>query len=112
MVSKSRESAYQSAAFSIAPGPSVSNRIDPATKSIRQPRYVDRISGSYSTCSRTTRNKVLYLRYRSSGKEVGNQGPVVLRSQGIRLGKEGFICVEGTIKIIVLVPFVLRMLYL
>ena len=57
-------------------------------------------------------NKALYLRNRSSGKQIGNQRPVVLRFKVIRLRKERFIHIEGPVIFAVFVPFVLRIVYL
>jgi len=57
-------------------------------------------------------NKVLYLRNRSSGKQIGNQRPVVLRFKVVRLRKEGFVHIEGPVIFAVFVPFVLRIVYL
>ncbi len=57
-------------------------------------------------------NKVLYLRNRSSGKEIGNQRPVVLRFKIVRLREEGFVRIEGPVIFIILVPSVLRIVYL
>jgi len=52
-------------------------------------------------------DKVLYLRNRFSGEHLGDETPAVLRFEVFSLRKERFVCVEGTIKIIILVPFVL-----
>jgi hypothetical protein len=57
-------------------------------------------------------NKALYLGNRSSGKQIGNQRPVVLRFKIIRLRKEGFVQIEGPVIFIIFVPFVLRIVYL
>jgi hypothetical protein len=57
-------------------------------------------------------NKALYLRNRTSGKQIGNQRPVVLRFKVVRLRKEGFIHIEGPVIFMVFVPFVLRIVYL
>ena len=57
-------------------------------------------------------NEVLYLRNRSSGKEIGNQRLVVLRFKVVRLREEGFVHTEGPVIFIILVPSVLQIIYL
>jgi len=54
---------------------------------------------------------VLYLRNRCSGKHVGDERPTVLRFEVFPLREKGFVRIEGTIKIVVLVPFVLWTVY-
>ena len=56
-------------------------------------------------------DKVLYLRNRSSGEHPGNKSPAVLRFEVFSLRQGRFVRVEGTIKTIMLVPFVLWIVY-
>ena len=56
-------------------------------------------------------DKVLYFRNCTSGKHIGHERPAVLRVVVFRLREKGFVCTEATIKFIILVPFVLRIVY-
>jgi hypothetical protein len=55
---------------------------------------------------------VLYLRDGLLRKHIRDESPAVLRFKVIGLRKERLLHVEGTVKLVVLVPFVLRVVYL
>ena len=56
-------------------------------------------------------DNVLYLGNCSSGKQIGDKRPALLRFDVFCLREKGFVCNEATIKFIILVPFVLRTVY-
>jgi hypothetical protein len=56
-------------------------------------------------------DKVLHLKNCSFRKHIGDERPAVLRFEVFRLREKGFVCIEATIKFIILVPFVLRIVY-
>ena len=56
-------------------------------------------------------DNVLYVRNRSLGKHIGDERPAMLGIEVFCLRKKGFVRVEGTIEIIILVPFVMKVVY-
>ena len=56
-------------------------------------------------------NQIFYLRNRLFGKHIGDQPPPVFRFDVFPLREKGFVRIESTIEIIILVPFVLWTVY-
>ena len=73
----------------------------------KNPTCAERIYRSYLVS-----DKVLHLRNRTSGKEIGDQRSAEPRFTVVRLCEERFVHIEGPVKFIIFVPFILRIVNL